>query len=323
MIKINKLVFGEIPTYKTEDEVGTPLIVDTTTNEHICLYFEEKISKILDNESLRAGDYRNTPYDVDKEFNTLADDIIYEMRRYSRDIETNANLFYAGVCDATNTDTNKRLIAMIKLDPKVFTTYKNNEFVNTNNLPAINTCPSEAFIIDADDKKIYVLEKQVKFLDGDKDYYISNSVLRNAVELGQSHKQMMNSLYKVINKVNESYSIYDVDTKAIVNNAIDNLQDINGTNIYNVVETVFKDEDIQEVAESILNNLGITKDDKLNFIDFKKLQKVKLNLDDEQIIEMSTEDYINKDNGVLEIREDCFGHKKIIINNINDVKVKI
>ena len=127
---------------------------------------------------------------------------------------------------------------------------------------------------------------------------------------------MMNSLYKVINKVNESYSIYDVDTKAIVNNAIDNLQDINGTNIYNVVETVFKDEDIQEVAESILNNLGITKDDKLNFIDFKKLQKVKLNLDDKQIIEMSTEDYINKDNGVLEIREDCFGHKKIIIKNI-------
>lgn len=323
MIKINKLVFGEIPTYKTQDEVGTPLIVDTTINEHICLYYEEKISKILDNESLRTSDYHNTPYDVDKDFNTLASDIIYEMRRYSRDIETNADLFYVCVCDATNTNTDKRLIAMIKLDPKVFTTYKNNEFVNTNNLPAINTCPSEAFIINVDDKKIYVLEKQVKFLDGDKDYYISNSVLRNAVELGQSHKQMLNSLYKVVNKVNESYSVYDVDTKAIVNNVIDNLQDINGTNIYNVVETVFKDEDIQEVTESILNNLGITKDDKLNFIDFKKLQKVKLNLDDEQIIEMSTEDYINKDNGVLEIREDCFGHKKIIINNIDDVKVKI
>ena len=323
MIKINNLVFGEIPTYKTENDVGTPLIVDTTKNEYICLYFEEKISKVLENENLRISEYRNTPYDTEKDFNTLADDIIYEMSRYSRDIETNSNLFYVGVCDVTDTDTDKRLIAMIKLDPKVFITYKNNEFVNVNNLPAINTSPNEAFIINANDKKIYVLEKRVTFLDGDKDYYISNSVLKNAVKLGQSHKQMLNSLYKVVNKVNESYSVYDVDSKAIVNNVISNLQDIDGTNIYDVIEEVFKDEDIQEVAEDILNNLGIIKDDKLNFIDFKKLQKVKLKLDGEQLIELSTEDYIDKTSGVLEIKDDHFGHKRITINNINEVEVKV
>lgn len=334
MIKINKVFFSEMPTYRT----GTRGIRSSELNdENFKYYFEIKIEKLLDNTNLKSSSYagkenyfpyvkayfNDFEYDVERDFIELAKDIVSDFQMRTEDIEFDFYSFYVVICDCTIDD--KHVIVAMKLDPK--TSYKydieNKELKQLEVLPPVKSSPVEAFIINTTDKKVMLVEKRVTFLDGEKDYYISTQILQNALEFGMSQKQTLNMLYKVINKVNDNYDIYDIDTNAVVNNAINNLQNIDGTKVSDIVSEVFEDEDAKEAANEILNDLNIYGEDKINYIDFKKLSKIKLNLDDEQIIEMSTEDYVNKDNGVLEIKDDHFGHKQIIINNINDVKVKI
>ena len=334
MIKINKVFFCEMPTYRND---VARIRSSELNDETFKYYFEVKIEKLLDNTSLKSSSYEgkenylpyvetyfnDVEYDVDKDFIELAKDIVSDFRMRTENIEFNFYSFYVVVCDCTIDD--KHIIVAMKLDPKSSYKYdiETKELKQLEVLPPVKSSPSEAFIINTTDKKVMLVEKRVSFFDGEKDYYISTQILQNALEFGMSQKQVLKMLYKVINKVNDNYGVYDIDTNAVVNNAINNLQDIDGTKVSDVVFEVFEDADVREAAIEILSELNIYGEDKISYIDFKKLSKIKLNLDDEQIIEMSTEDYVNKDNGVLEIKNDHFGHKQIIINNINDVKVKI
>ena len=72
----------------------------------------------------------------------------------------------------------------------------------------------------------------------------------------------------------------------------------------------------------IKRNLGIEEDDEIVNVPLSldRMSRCKLVLDDDRIIELNVEDYLNHENITTET--DMSGYSTITLNNIKDIKIK-
>lgn len=320
MIKINEIYFGRIPTFRNNEGVVETKKMDL---DAIRDYVECKIEKMLENVNLKTSSVYNKTRIEEMDFKDRALEIIRMFYEKSHDVEYNFDEYYVFVCDC-EIDENKSVVTL-KLNPKKEIQFdKSYEecLISKNCLPNMKSAPNDGFIVDLDGKTISVLEKKVKYFDGDKGFLIADRIFMGSLELQKSPKQVLDTLYKVVNQVNKEYGVFDIETKPIVDKVIYDNEDINGMKVFDVARKVFENDSHYGDALELLNLLDVHEDDMIPYIDFNKLSKIKLKLDDDQTIEMSIEDYVNRDNGTLEIKDDNYGHKQVIINNILEVKVK-
>lgn len=320
MIKINEVYFGRIPTFRNNEGIVETKKMDL---DAIRDYVECKIEKMLENVNLKTSSVYNKTRIEETDFKDRALEIIRMFYEKSHDVEYNFDEYYVFVCDC-EIDENKSVVTL-KLNPKKEIQFdKSYEecLVSKNCLPNMKSAPNDGFIVDLDGKTISVLEKKVKYFDGDKGFLIADRIFMGSLELQKSPKQVLDTLYKVVNQVNKEYGVFDIETKPIVDKVIYDNEDINGMKVFDVARKVFENDSHYDDALELLNLLDVHEDDMIPYIDFNKLSKIKLKLDDDQTIEMSIEDYVNRDNGTLEIKDDNYGHKQVIINNILEVKVK-
>lgn len=320
MIKINEAYFGRIPTYRSLD---SNVLTKKLDLDVIRDYIECKIEKMQENVNLKTSYIYPGTWDEEITFDERAINIIKMFYENTVDVEYNFEEYYLIVCDC-EIDENKSLVAM-KLNPKKAVQFNNDSelgLISSYTLPNMKSAPNDGFIMDLKNKTVSILEKKVKYLDEEKGYVITEGIFKNGLELQKSPKQVLDTLYKVVNQVNKEYSIFDIETKPVVDKVIYDNEDVNGIRVFDVVRKVFEDDTHYDDAIELLGVLGVLEEDMIPHIDFNKLNKIKLRLDDDQTIEMSIEDYVDRDNGVLEIKDDNYGHKQVIINNILEVKVK-
>ena len=79
---------------------------------------------------------------------------------------------------------------------------------------------------------------------------------------------------------------------------------------------------LQEEVETIMRDLGIEEDDEIVNVPLSldRMSRCKLVLDDDRIIELNVEDYLNHENITTET--DMSGYSTITLNNIKDIKIK-
>lgn len=335
MLKINDIRMCNFTTINSSNGVSRTNCKSAINNEVLKYYVEEKINKFLENPNLKEGFYKGKESQIDYVcyfnensemggFEDLCEDICSDFYAQHRDMDCNYEEYSLFICDCELDE--KHTIIVMKIVLKV--TYKQcfdkeETYVEkVFSLPTSKSTPNEGFIINLDDKSISILERKVKYIDGDKGLYISENIFRSVLELNRSLKETMKFLYKAVEKVNKENKIYDIDTRPVINDVIYKNEDVDGIKISDLLNEVYKDYGAYQETVTILNDLGIHEEDKIPYIDFSKLAKVKLKLDDDQIIEMSVEDYVNRDTGVLEIKDGLYGRKTVIINNINTVEVK-
>jgi len=82
------------------------------------------------------------------------------------------------------------------------------------------------------------------------------------------------------------------------------------------------DYNAQEEVETIMRDLGIEEDDEIVNVPLSldRMSRCKLVLDDDRIIELNVEDYLNHENITTET--DMSGYSTITLNNIKDIKIK-
>ena len=82
------------------------------------------------------------------------------------------------------------------------------------------------------------------------------------------------------------------------------------------------DYNAQEEVETIMRDLGIEEDDEIVNVPLSldRMSRCKLVLDDDRIIELNVEDYLNHENITTET--DMSGYSTITLNNIEDIKIK-
>ena len=82
------------------------------------------------------------------------------------------------------------------------------------------------------------------------------------------------------------------------------------------------DYNAQEEVETIMRDLGIEEDDEIVNVPLSldRMSRCKLVLDDDRIIELNVEDYLNHENIVTET--DMSGYSTITLKNIKDIKIK-
>ena len=79
---------------------------------------------------------------------------------------------------------------------------------------------------------------------------------------------------------------------------------------------------LHEEVETIMRDLGIEEDDEIVNVPLSldRMSRCKLVLDDDRIIELNVEDYLNHENITTET--DMSGYSTITLNNIKDIKIK-
>ena len=82
------------------------------------------------------------------------------------------------------------------------------------------------------------------------------------------------------------------------------------------------DYNAQEEVETIMRDLGIEEDDEIVNVPLSldRMSRCKLVLDDDRIVELNVEDYLNHENIVTET--DMSGYSTITLKNIKDIKIK-
>ena len=82
------------------------------------------------------------------------------------------------------------------------------------------------------------------------------------------------------------------------------------------------DYNAKEEVETIMRDLGIEEDDEIVNVPLSldRMSRCKLVLDDDRIIELNVEDYLNHENITTET--DMSGYSTITLNNIKDIKIK-
>ena len=80
------------------------------------------------------------------------------------------------------------------------------------------------------------------------------------------------------------------------------------------------DYNAQEEVETIMRDLGIEEDDEIVNVPLSldRMSRCKLVLDDDRIIELNVEDYLNHENITTET--DMSGYSTITLNNIKEIK---
>lgn len=194
-------------------------------------------------------------------------------------------------------------------------------FINQQILPNKTTAVEEAIIINVEDSILSIIEKRF-MIDGKPGYYLNEQYIKGEPKL--TDKQKMSIVNKVVKKVDSQYNVVEGDPLPLVKKEIvDLVMEHRPVKPLELAKKVMGDDyNASEEVETIMKDMGIDEDDEIvNVpISLDRMSRCKLVLDDDRIIELSVEDYL--DNIDIEKQIDENGKTKIILKNIQDIVVK-
>ena len=142
------------------------------------------------------------------------------------------------------------------------------------------TSAVEEAIIINVDKNTVSLIEKRFQIDGKPGYYLNEQYIKGEPKL--TDKQKMSIVNKVVKKVDSEYNVFEGDPTAMVK---------------------------KEMIDLVMEHLPL-----------KPMEIAKKVLDDDRIIELNVEDYLNHENITTET--DMSGYSTITLNNIKDIKIK-
>ena len=298
-------------------------------------YYDKKIDKCLENTGIKelvVGSQHHllqaarNMLESDEAFKEESIKITQDLFNLCTKIEEmpNANLMFVEL----KVD-GKKYILVIKLNYKTMPMSLIEEvdgkqsirFVNQQILPNKTTAVEEAIIINVEDSILSIIEKRF-MIDGKPGYYLNEQYIKGEPKL--TDKQKMNIVNKVVKKVDSQYNVIDGDPLPVVKKElVDLVMEHRPVKPLELAKKVMGDDyNASEEVEMIMKDLGIEEDDEIvNVpISLDRMSRCKLVLDDDRIIELSVEDYL--DNIDIEKEIDENGKTKIILKNIQDIVVK-
>lgn len=180
--------------------------------------------------------------------------------------------------------------------------------------PSQGSPVEEAIIIDIENNKLSIIEKKFKF-DGRVMFYLNEQYIHGIPKF--TDKQKLKYLVKVCKKIDRDYNVVEGDVLAPLYKRI--LLKGLPLNVHNVVKTVFENDDnaVHE-AQEILTDLGIDEDTTIeNIKSLDKMCRCKLKLNNDRIVELDLDDYLEGVDFSTEYDEN--GCTQIIIKNIEEV----
>lgn len=195
------------------------------------------------------------------------------------------------------------------------------KFINQQILPPKSTGVEEAIIINTDNNLISIIEKRFN-IDGKPGHYLNEQYIKGEAKL--TDKQKLSIINKVVKKVDSEFNVVDGDPIPLVRKEIiDLVMDHKKVNPMELAKKIMaNDYNASEEVELIMKDLGINEDDEIINIpgNMDRMARCRLVLDDDKIIELGIEDYLNGENIVKET--DYNGTTKITITNIRDIVIK-
>ena len=298
-------------------------------------YYDKKIEKCLENTGIKelvVGSQHHllqaarNMLESDETFKEESIKITQDLFNLCTKIEEmpNANLMFVEL----KVD-GKKYILIIKLNYKTMPMSLIEEvdgkqsirFVNQQILPNKTTAVEEAIIINVEDSILSIIEKRF-MIDGKPGYYLNEQYIKGEPKL--TDKQKMSIVNKVVKKVDSQYNVIDGDPLPVVKKElVDLVMEHRPVKPLELAKKVMGDDyNASEEVETIMKDLGIEEDDEIvNVpISLDRMSRCKLVLDDDRIIELNVEDYLEGIDIEKEIDEN--GKTKIILKNIQDIVVK-
>ena len=298
-------------------------------------YYDKKIEKCLENTGIKelvVGSQHHllqaarNMLESDETFKEESIKITQDLFNLCTKIEEmpNANLMFVEL----KVD-GKKYILIIKLNYKTMPMSLIEEvdgkqsirFVNQQILPNKTTAIEEAIIINVENSILSIIEKRF-MIDGKPGYYLNEQYIKGEPKL--TDKQKMSIVNKVVKKVDSQYNVIDGDPLPVVKKElVDLVMEHRPVKPLELAKKVMGDDyNASEEVETIMKNLGIEEDDEIvNVpISLDRMSRCKLVLDDDRIIELNVEDYLDGIDIEKEIDEN--GKTKIILKNIQDIVVK-
>ena len=298
-------------------------------------YYDKKIEKCLENTGIKelvVGSQHHllqaarNMLESDETFKEESIKITQDLFNLCTKIEEmpNANLMFVEL----KVDGKKHIL-IIKLNYKTMPMSLIEEvdgkqsirFVNQQILPNKTTAVEEAIIINVEDSILSIIEKRF-MIDGKPGYYLNEQYIKGEPKL--TDKQKMSIVNKVVKKVDSQYNVIGGDPLPVVKKElVDLVMEHRPVKPLELAKKVMGDDyNASEEVETIMKDLGIGEDDEIvNVpISLDRMSRCKLVLDDDRIIELNVEDYLDGIDIEKEIDEN--GKTKIILKNIQDIVVK-
>ncbi|HIX81393.1 nucleoid-associated protein [Erysipelatoclostridium sp. An173] len=333
----NTIIIDKILIHMLDLEHSKVIYSDTFINlvEGTTEYYDKKIEKCLENTGIKelvVGSQHHllqaarNMLESDETFKEESIKITQDLFNLCTKIEEmpNANLMFVEL----KVD-GKKYILIIKLNYKTMPMSLIEEvdgkqsirFVNQQILPNKTTAVEEAIIINVEDSILSIIEKRF-MIDGKPGYYLNEQYIKGEPKL--TDKQKMSIVNKVVKKVDSQYNVIDGDPLPVVKKElVDLVMEHRPVKPLELAKKVMGDDyNASEEVETIMKDLGIEEDDEIvNVpISLDRMSRCKLVLDDDRIIELNVEDYLDGIDIEKEIDEN--GKTKIILKNIQDIVVK-
>ncbi|MFQ6791210.1 MAG: nucleoid-associated protein [Thomasclavelia sp.] len=333
----NTIIIDKILIHMLDLEHSKVIYSDTFINliEGTTEYYDKKIEKCLENTGIKelvVGSQHHLlqaarkMLESDEDFKSESIKITQDLFALCTKIEEmpNANLMFVEL----KVD-GKKYILIIKLNYKTMPMSLIEEvdgkqsirFINQQILPNKTTAVEEAIIINVEDSILSIIEKRF-MIDGKPGYYLNEQYIKGEPKL--TDKQKMSIVNKVVKKVDSQYNVVEGDPLPLVKKElVDLVMEHRPVKPLELAKKVMGDDyNASEEVETIMKDMGIDEDDEIvNVpISLDRMSRCKLVLDDDRIIELSVEDYL--DNIDIEKQIDENGKTKIILKNIQDIVVK-
>ena len=278
-------------------------------------YYDKKIEKCLTNTTIKELIVGSEHHLLQAARNMIIDDeqFIAESKKIAQDLFAVSKY----VEEMPNSNYKVTPISIVEeVDGKRFI-----KFVNRQSLPPKTSAVEEAIIINVDKNTVSLIEKRFQ-IDGKPGYYLNEQYIKGEPKL--TDKQKMSIVNKVVKKVDSEYNVFEGDPTAMVKKEmIDLVMEHLPLKPMEIAKKVMGDDyNAQEEVETIMRDLGIEEDDEIVNVPLSldRMSRCKLVLDDDRIIELNVEDYLNHENITTET--DMSGYSTITLNNIKDIKIK-
>ena len=327
----NTIIIDKILIHMLDLEHSKIIYSDTFINltEGTTEYYDKKIEKCLENSGikelvtgsehhlLQAGKKMIESNEAFKEESIKITQDLFDLCTKIEEMP-NANLMFVEL----KVD-GKKFVLIIKLNYKTMpmSLIEENDgirsirFINQQILPNKTTAVEEAIIINVEDNIL-------SMIDGKPGYYLNEQYIKGEPKL--TDKQKMSIVNKVVKKVDSEYNVVEGDPLPLVKKElVDLVMDHRPVKPMELAKKVMgNDYNATEEVELIMRDLGIEEDDEIVNVpvSLDRMSRCKLVLDDDRIIELNVEDYLEGVDIVKEMDEG--GMTRIILKNIKDIVVK-
>lgn len=305
----NTIIIDKILIHMLDLEHSKVVYSDTFINltEGTTEYYDKKIEKCLENSGIKQLIIGSEHHllqsgrkmiENDDNFKEESIKITQDLFDLCTKIEEmpNANLMFVE-CKVDG----KKYILIIKLNYKTMPMSlieENNgvrsiRFVNQQILPNKTMAVEEAIIINIEDGILSIIEKRF-MIDGKPGYYLNEQYIKGEPKL--TDKQKMSIVNKVVKKVDSEYGVIEGDPLPVVKRELAELvMEHRPVKPMELAKKVMgNDYNATEEVETIMKDLGIEEDDVIVNVpvSLDRMSRCKLVLDDDRVIELSVEDYL-------------------------------